>query len=225
VGALLVSTATDEDPQSFELYTTVCIPGDSTWWALPLYARVTPWGEEFIAKKREPGESLDATLIRIHRQDGIIGPLKWFSRVESLVNDKKGLEFAQDIVGKVLTVINIALMLLSCKNIGLEHHKPSVALNKKRRAKNKQPLFTYHTLVLKPVGRKQESIPKHLWNNRVHLQRGHFKTYTAEKPLFGRITGRFWWEPQVRGRNHEGIVMKDYQLSTPTASIESESTL
>jgi hypothetical protein len=112
--------------------------------------------------------------------------------------------------GPDLTLLNYLLLLLSCKNISKESHKPSEALNKKRIKHLKQPLFTYHTLVLRPVGKKQESIPRHLWENRIHLCRGHFKTYTQDKPLFGRITGRFWWQPSVRGRNHEGIVMKDY---------------
>jgi len=111
-------------------------------------------------------------------------------------------------------ILNMMLLLLSCKNIGTEQHDPPLRLNRKRQKSGKQPLFTYHTLVLKPVGKRQESIPKHLWENRIHLQRGHFKTYTAEKPLFGHITGRFWWQPHVRGRNKEGIVMKDYVVES-----------
>lgn len=111
-----------------------------------------------------------------------------------------------------LAVFANALMLLGCTNIGTEKHAPPVALNKKRQKAGKQPLLTYHTLVLKPVGRHQESIPRHLWNNCIHLMRGHFKTYTDEKPLFGRITGRFWWQPAVRGKNKDGVVMKDYEV-------------
>lgn len=94
---------------------------------------------------------------------------------------------------KELSALNCVLMLLNCKNVATEKYEPPQALNKKRIKSGKQPLFSYHTLVLRPMGKKEESIPKHLWNNRIHLQRGHFKTYSAEKPLFGHITGRFWW--------------------------------
>lgn len=111
-----------------------------------------------------------------------------------------------------ICIVNSFLLLLGCKNITTETHDPPAKLNKARQKRGKQPLFTYHTLVLKPVGKKQESIPKHLWNNRIHLQRGHFKTYTQDAPLFGSITGRFWWQPHVRGQNREGVVMKDYEV-------------
>lgn len=113
-----------------------------------------------------------------------------------------------------LACLNLALMLLSCKNIETEQIKAPMKLNKKRQKKGKLPIFTYKTLVLKPMGKKQESIPKNLWENRIHLCRGHFKTYTDEKPLFGKYTGRFWWQPSVRGRNKDGVIHKDYQLET-----------
>lgn len=112
-----------------------------------------------------------------------------------------------------LSVLNLGLLLLSCKNIGTEKHVPPEALNKKRKKQGKQELFTYHTLIIKPTGKRQESIPKHIWENRIHLCRGHFKTYTIEKPLFGELTGRFWWQAHVRGKNRDGIVMKDYVVN------------
>lgn len=116
------------------------------------------------------------------------------------------------LMSNILSFVNTGLLLISCKNITTEIIPAPEKLNKKRIKQGKQPLFSYHTLVIKPVGKRQESIPKHLWENRIHLQRGHFKTYTAEKPLFGHITGRFWWQPHVRGRNKDGVVMKDYEV-------------
>jgi len=111
-----------------------------------------------------------------------------------------------------LIMINYFLKLINCKNITTETNPPDEKLNKKRKLLKKQPIFTYKTLVLKPTGKFQETIPKHLWENRIHLCRGHFKTYTEEKPLFGRITGSFWWQPCVKGRNKSGIVLKDYEV-------------
>lgn len=110
-----------------------------------------------------------------------------------------------------IKVLNMALMFLSCKNIGIDNNYPAKALNQKRKKSNKQELFTYKTLILKPFGKKQESIPKHLWDNKIHLCRGHFKTYSQEKPLLGKIVGRFWWQPQARGNKDNGIIIKDYK--------------
>lgn len=113
---------------------------------------------------------------------------------------------------KDLVVLNLALLLLSCKNISTVKNNPPEALNRKRQKRGKQELFEYHTLVVVPFGKKQASEPKHLWDNRIHLCRGHFKTYKKENPLFGKFVGRFFWNPQVRGKNKKGVVMKDYAL-------------
>jgi hypothetical protein len=118
----------------------------------------------------------------------------------------------KNIFGFMLSQLNVMLDLLNCKNITTETTPAPAKLNKKRKKKGKLPIFSYKTLVIKPTGKKQQSVPKHLWNNRIHLARGHFKTYTAEKPLFGSITGRFWWQPHVRGQNRDGVVMKDYKV-------------
>jgi len=112
-----------------------------------------------------------------------------------------------------LVYINTFLKLISCKNIGAEDHAPPLKLNKSRKKKGKVPIFSYKTLVIKPTGAKQQAqAAQGLWNNRIHLCRGHFKEFTKEKPLFGKITGRFWWQPSVRGRNKKGVVVKDYKM-------------
>lgn len=108
------------------------------------------------------------------------------------------------------------LVLLTCKNIVTEKIIAPIKLNKKRRLSGKQELFDYHVLnVVIPSKRKgyqEKGVP--LSHNRVHLCRGHFKEYTTEHPLFGRLTGLYWWQPHVRGQNKDGIVMKDYKIST-----------
>lgn len=115
----------------------------------------------------------------------------------------------------VLTLVRIFFDLLTCKNIDTIDNEPPVKLNKSRVKKGKQPLFTYKTLVIKPTSKRQQSLEAQgLWENRIHLCRGHFKEYTPEKPLFGKFTGRYWWQPSVRGRNRNGVVMKDYEVRT-----------
>lgn len=111
-----------------------------------------------------------------------------------------------------LTLLNKTLMLLNCHNITTVPHLPPERLNRKRMRNGKTPLFTYHTLVIKPTAHAPTGSPLGIYHNRIHLCRGHFKTYTTDNPLFGRLTGRYWWQPHVRGQNKEGIVMKDYEV-------------
>lgn len=121
-----------------------------------------------------------------------------------------------DYAAPFLTVLEYFILLLNCKNITTESNKPSDFLNKARKKRGKQELFTYKTLKLLLPGKKEKHI---LINeptgehNRIHLCRGHFKEYTREAPLFGKITGLWWWQPTVRGKNKNGIVIKDYECA------------
>lgn len=108
-------------------------------------------------------------------------------------------------------LLNITLRLLHCKNISYIENAPDDRLNKKRIKRGKTPLFTYHTLIITPFNSQTKSQHnKNIWANRVHLCRGHFKRFTSDKPLFGKYTGMYWWQPMVRGKNHKGVVVKDY---------------
>ena len=105
--------------------------------------------------------------------------------------------------------------VLSCKNVSLTPVDPPEKLNKKRIKKGKPPLYRYHVLTVDlDKGRKQSGVGRgaNLGTMPVHLCRGHFKEYTDEKPLFGRVTGRFWWQPYARGKAENGVVMKDYEI-------------
>lgn len=114
-----------------------------------------------------------------------------------------------------LFLLQSFVKILNCKNIGTEDHRAPSDLNMARKRRGRQELFTYKTLKLLLPGKKE----KHLLqnnptgdHNRIHFCRGHFKEYTAEAPLFGRITGLWWWQPHVRGKSTDGVVMKDYQV-------------
>ena len=145
------------------------------------------------------------------KQNEIICTQVLFFQKEALA--LKEWEYYEELSHICLGLARCLFMFLSCKNITTQDNEPPLKLNKKRKKTGKQELFTYKTLIIKPTGKKQESQQAQgLWDNRVHLCRGHFKEYTAEKPLFGRVTGRFWWQPSVRGNVKEGVVMKDYKI-------------
>lgn len=105
--------------------------------------------------------------------------------------------------------------LLHCKNIQTQHHEFP---NRRPIAHYKRigkPYFEkYYTLQVKPFYKyKNESSGEASgWSNAFHIYRGHFKTYTKEKPLFGKYTGVYWWESSVRGSKDVGIINKDYKV-------------
>lgn len=99
------------------------------------------------------------------------------------------------------------LNIMSCKNIRAK----KIGANKKRKS-TKKPLFSYYILqIVSKVGGVTEA--KNIWSNRVHMCRGHIKTYTAEKPLFGKYVGNVWCPPHARGNKENGVIQKDYKIS------------
>lgn len=114
-----------------------------------------------------------------------------------------------------LSAVGFILNVLNCKNVQLSPVEPPERLNRARAKKGKNPLYRYHILTVdrnkaqKVAGSTSQGqfgiMP-------VHLCRGHFKEYTEDKPLFGRVTGRFWWQPYARGKAKNGVVLKDYDV-------------
>lgn len=117
-----------------------------------------------------------------------------------------------------LRYLNMCLLLLSCKNIGTEINKAPAKLNKKRALNKKGPLFEYRTLKLilpkKQSGGKKSGSETSERETRLHMCQGHFRTYTADAPLFGRLTGRFWIPAHVRGSESKGTITKNYEIKT-----------
>lgn len=140
---------------------------------------------------------------------GVVG------KVETVKSDEKGImKSIEKIDVQVIKIIDVFLKILNCKNIVVEKIHAHKKLNKKRRLAGKQEIFDYHVLNVVTPSAKREYQEKHkpLSHNRVHLCRGHFKEYTKEHPLFGKLTGIYWWQPHARGQNKNGIVIKDYNI-------------
>jgi hypothetical protein len=106
----------------------------------------------------------------------------------------------------------LALGFMNCKNVKTERHERLQQLGKKQRRKRPAKL-DYHTIVLPggaDIGGGQASgEPRELAQHKV---RGHFKTFTAERPLMGQHVGTYWWGWQVRGSKDNGTVVSDYKV-------------
>lgn len=125
------------------------------------------------------------------------------------------IEYQKKLLPVIVWLTNMSLMLLECKNITVDSVIPSQKQNKRRAKDGKGPLFEYKVLNVRlPSSRTKAQRDKVEpdAHNRVHLCRGHFKDYTEENPLFGKIIGRFWWQPQARGRG-VGMVKKSYRCN------------
>ena len=84
--------------------------------------------------------------------------------------------------------------LMNCRNVVREKVSPDHKLQRSRRKSGKIPLYSFSTLKVKSVGRNGGEAAR-----AIHWVRGHFKEYTPDKPLFGKIAGLFWWEPHLAG--------------------------
>ena len=111
-----------------------------------------------------------------------------------------------------------ALALLGCKNVIEVDVAPPKKRQKRRAKHNRSPLPTYK--ILKVTSTKNQYLLDDDYVTMLraskmplHMVAGHFKSYD-EKPLFGKITGRFWWPPHIRGNRGEGRVHKRYEVTT-----------
>lgn len=108
------------------------------------------------------------------------------------------------------------LALLNCKNVvTVERGVPPEGIKRNR---NRTWKHRHYVLQIRPmreitkIEHDGESITQDI---SYHFCRGHFKTYTAEKPLFGKYVGTFRWDAHARGSIKTGIVTKDYNVNPP----------
>lgn len=118
-----------------------------------------------------------------------------------------------------ISAMALAISLMHCKNVALED-APDTRTRQQRRyddRKGTKPV-EFKTLVIDPmkqVLKTEGGADQHGIRRALHTCRGHFKTYTAEKPRFGRDVGMFYVRPHLRGSADVGMVGKDYKVKAP----------
>lgn len=118
-----------------------------------------------------------------------------------------------------VSMVVLFVNLINCSNISTVLVSPSEKLNRARLRRGKLPLFSYKTLVIDSNGfiRRNGQKKASIYSNRIHLCRGHFKLFSPNRPLFGRYSGLYWWQPCVRGKNKNGFVDKEYHVKEACA--------
>lgn len=107
----------------------------------------------------------------------------------------------------------MAHSLLTCKNVTVETQRPPSRLSRAHERRTGEPLVSFKTLRVTPMGGNRSDRPSgDGFDQPLHVVRGHFKTFTPERPLFGRLTGTYWWSSALRGHAEHGVVIKDYEI-------------
>lgn len=108
----------------------------------------------------------------------------------------------------------LGLMFINCSNVKLEDVTEELQPEPKIRRRLKIPEVKRYTLniaghVARP-SREYNEGPQGVMP--FHLCRGHFATYTADKPMFGnpKLVGRYWHPPHMKGKKENGEIVKDY---------------
>ena len=120
-----------------------------------------------------------------------------------------------------------ALNAMHVKSVTLEEIVVDEPVRRKRERK-----YGYKGLVLKRI--QLGSLFKHKTSDAVqsdetvvarHMCRGHFRTYTAERPMLGKHVGTFWVEMHARGSTKRGQIVKDYGFAEDSALLTPSDTL
>lgn len=109
------------------------------------------------------------------------------------------------------------LQLLSCKNVSLQSIENDVhsVYSANRKYGKRSDNYRYHILVVRPPGAHKDSPAQEIGVMPRHMCRGHFAEYGPEFGkglLFGRLSGRFYVPPHLKGNPDNGIIEKDYQI-------------
>jgi hypothetical protein len=106
----------------------------------------------------------------------------------------------------------MAFCLANCKNITAEPERGYCKPRGGRKSDRKT--YRYHVLKISGSqagsGKQSSSIGQSL--TALHSVRGHFKHFTAERPLLGKHVGMYWWPQHARGDAKAGVVGKEYEV-------------
>lgn len=112
------------------------------------------------------------------------------------------------------------LSMLNCQNITtVSGGFTDDGIGKKRRIKERRPHIEYKVLRVQTGKHKFQILGRATGGESMdlplHTVRGHFATYTEDRPMFGRPGeyGRYWVPSHTRGSRKHGEVKKVYEVT------------
>jgi len=153
---------------------------------------------------------------------------------ERLLKDPEGLKDWDDILfcydpenpsetAVVELIVSFVAFVQALNTKGIVVHTFRPPKKRSNRPDKKYPLVEYKVLKIGGVSTKstegQMSATEKMQEfKRLHLCRGHMKRYGADRPLFGKISGTFFFSPHWRGDKNKGVLLKDYQYGNEQKS-------
>lgn len=115
--------------------------------------------------------------------------------------------------GQLHAAISCLFALCNCKNVQQVEIYPSRQMRRAAERDGRPRPFTVKTLVIEQT-HTQSELPSGTTNvvMPLHWTRGHFKTFTEQRRLFGKHIGTYWWDPNLSGNKRRGVVVKDYEV-------------
>lgn len=120
----------------------------------------------------------------------------------------------------------LGISFLNCKRVDSIDVSDSDGPSRKWLRRQKKPSIKYHVLKVNPLRIRKRTTYKEEVEflnaqaaNPRFIVRGHFATYTKERPLFGKYWGTFWREGHKRGDVKNGMVLKDYEVISPEGAL------
>ena len=115
-------------------------------------------------------------------------------------------------LAQVASPIWYAIGMMHCRNVRMvEATVPRGIIRKRRRQGVAFPLVKFSRIVIDRPASQGLKTATGDHGVALHFCRGHFRTYSEEKPLFGSRTGTFWIPHHARGDVGRGIVTQRYQ--------------
>lgn len=110
----------------------------------------------------------------------------------------------------------LTLGWMNCRNVSLRDSGPPKRLLEKRARKRQFAGLDYKRIVIDEKTRQALAANNRAEDRgqRLHIVRGHIKHYTAERPLFGKLTGNYWWHQQMRGDAALGRINHEYHVQS-----------
>lgn len=123
-------------------------------------------------------------------------------------------------IGLSAKVALLAFSFANCRNVECVEHRTPAALRASRLDRRRASVDKFYTIEIRAITKVLDSEGRRAevgLDRALHICRGHFKSYD-EKPLFGRLRGRFWFPSHVRGTGAAGTIHKDYSIAPPHAA-------
>jgi hypothetical protein len=160
---------------------------------------------------------MPATARILLREDGSLA-IRPLISVYGCEYDDAIIKERRDAIYPLLYPALLALSFMHCKNVVLSQGSKNREHDRNRKRAGVRPLIRYHTINIEPmkkVLRTEGALESEGLKKALHICRGHFSTYSEERPLFGKVAGTFWIPAHVRGNIEVGSVLSDFKVKEP----------